>query len=509
MAVATYTPFPMTATATTTMMTGFTGSTAVRRIRTPSPQDVLSGRGGGINSHEGNKVFRELVNQRKEEYNLAQNKKEKIAVALQVVRQVQQQLPVPGRFLQKDPTLAGGSGGQWWVEVNEAKALAKTTQALREGAPKIRQAHRKTEDDPKMKNEKAKKRKRTAPIVATAMATETSSVDDATEKLVLQTVKQDASSLPRYNSELMLLPSTDYSTALEQLQQNVDKAKHYAEKIRHEGQPSQPQATSTMEALVAPLTSNKAFSVMYGQPKVNPLTMPAVDPFAETPPLMAAPEPDIADDIPVLSLDSGRIIVVDNIDNNSAARSPNRRRKLRRVHSLALSDYNGTNLDPATDEAVEFVNPFADESNILASDNDSSVVKAHVPSSVFNHWSNNGNKNDVGNNIDTTDHSRWKDRSVGGCLNRLLSFTSSSASSNFSEESQLRHDDENLISESNDNDYFFHDVIPEGDVGEGLKSIFDVVHQDGPSLDKKNITSSLIRRTSFASRNRLLVSGRQ
>jgi len=110
---------------------------------------------------------------------------------------------------------------------------------------------------------------------------------------------------------------------------------------------------------------------------------------------------------------------------------------------------------------------------------------------------------------DKTKTNRWKDRSVGGCLNRLLSFTSSSASSNFSEESQLRHDDENLISESNDNDYFFHDVIPEGDVGEGLKSIFDVVHQDGPSLDKKNITSSLIRRTSFASRNRLLVSGRQ
>jgi len=236
--------------------------------------------------------------------------------------------------------------------------------------------------------------------------------------------------------------------------------------------------------------------------------MPAVDPFAETPPLMAAPEPDLADDIPVLSLDSGRTIVVDNIDNNSAARSPNKRRRLRRVHSLALSDYDGTNLDPATDEAVEFVNPFADESNILASENDSGVVKAHVPSSVFNHWSNNGNKNDVGNNIDTTDHSRCQDRSVGGCLNKLLSFSSSSASSDFSEESQLRHDDENL-SESNNNDYFFHDDISEGDVGEGLKSIFDVVHQDGPSLDKKNSTSSLIRRTSFASRNRLLVSGRQ
>lgn len=476
----------------------------MRRIRTPNPQDVLSGRGGGINSHKGNKAFREWVNQRKEEYNLAQNKKEKIAVAMQVVRQVQQQVPVPGRFLQKDPTLPGGSSGHWWVEVNEAKALAKTTQALREGAPKIRQAHRKTEGGP----EKAKKRKRDAPIVATAMATEISSVDDATEKLVLQTVKQDASTLPRYKSEQMLLPTTDYTTALEQLQQNVEKAKHDADKVQHEGQPSQPHATSTMTTLVAPLTSNKAFNVMYGQQqnnagknrRFNPLTMPAVDPFAETPPLRAAPEPDVADDIPVLSLDSGRTIVVDNICNSSAAQSP--RKKLRRVHSLTLSDYGGTNLDPATDEAVEFVNPFADESSILASENDPSVVKSHVPSSLVNQWSNNGN--------DTTDNSRLKERSIGGCLNRLLSFSSSSAASNDSmAESQLRHNDENLNSENNNNDYFFHDDIPEGDIGEGLKSIFDVVHPDGPSLENKNSTSSLIRRTSFASRNRLLVSGRQ
>ena len=125
-------------------------------LRTPNAQDVLSGRGGGINSHKGNKTFREWVNQRKEEYNLAQNKKEKIAVAMQVVHQVHQQSPVPGRFLQRDTT----TSGQWWVEISEANALAKTTQALREGAPKIRQTLRTNN----LESTSAKKRKRKAVI---------------------------------------------------------------------------------------------------------------------------------------------------------------------------------------------------------------------------------------------------------------------------------------------------------------------------------------------------------
>jgi hypothetical protein len=111
----------------------------IRRIRTPHPHDVLSGRGGGINSHPGNKVFREWVNLRKEDYNLAPNKKEKTRVAEEVMDQVRQQDP-PGRFLQKDNSIT--SGPTWWIEVSEERALAKTSQALREGAPQIRLAHK-------------------------------------------------------------------------------------------------------------------------------------------------------------------------------------------------------------------------------------------------------------------------------------------------------------------------------------------------------------------------------
>jgi len=531
----TYPPFPMTATKST-MVAAFIGGTPVRRIRTPNPHDVLSGRGGGINNHKGNKAFREWVNQRKEDYNLAKNKKEKIAVAMQVVRQVQLQGPEPGRFLQRDPTVVGGNGGHWWLEINETKALAKTTQALREGAPKIRQAHQTSEESPEKTTEKAKKRKRKAPIAATS--TETPLIDDATEKLVLQSVKQDASHLPRYRSEQMLLPTTDYSVALEQLQENVEKAKHeaYRQTVRvdtfqHQEQPLRPQATSPVTTLVAPLTSNKAFSKMYGEQndvtssksRFNPLMMLEVDPFAETPPLMAAPEPDLADDIPTLSLDSGRTFFVDDIGNKSDLPSPNRKRKLHRVHSLALSDYDGTTLDPATDALVEFVNPFADESNVFVIENDPNVVMSHVPTSVFNRWNKIGNGNAVEDKKCTTEQSR----SVGGYLNRLLSVSSCLADSNDSEVGSrlCRNDDNQNCESNNNNDYFFHDDSPESDFGETMRSTFDVVHPHRTSPEKcdcnspmtcggtininKNSTSSLIRRASFTSRNRALVSGRQ
>ena len=337
------------------MVAGLNGSAPVHRIRTPNAQDVLSGRGGGINSHKGNKTFRKWVNQRKEEYNLAQNKKEKIAVAMQVVNQVHQQSPVPGRFLQRDTT----TSGQWWVEISEAKALAKTTQALREGAPKIRQTLRNNN----LESTSAKKRKRKAPSVA--ISVETPQLDDDVEKLVLQSVKQDASSLPRYKSEQLLLPSASYSEAINQLHENAEKARRDADK-----------ATSPVPTLVAPLTSNKVFKQMYGQN--NPLSMPAVDPFAETPPLMAAPEPDV-NDIPVLSLNSATTYQVGEIPAPQTKRS-----KLHRVHSLALSDVDGADFD-------QFVNPFADESNVLAVVNDPEVVKAHVPASVLNQWSKNVN----------------------------------------------------------------------------------------------------------------------
>lgn len=472
----TYPPVPMTA-SQTTIIAGMGGAAPVHRIRTPNAQDVLSGRGGGINSHKGNKAFREWVNQRKEEYNRAQNKKEKIAVAMQVVRQVHNQAPVPGRFLQRDTSVVGGNSGQWWVEISEAKALAKTTQALREGAPKIRQLIRNEE------SKSAKKRKRKAPVVA--ITTETPVMDDATEKLVLQAVKEDTSSLKRYKSEQLLLPSKDYSVAIEQLQENVEKARRDADK-----------AQSPVPTLVAPLTSNKVFKQMYGPKEAssqfNPLAMPAVDPFAETPPLVAAPEPDLANEIPVLSLDTGRTIQVDEIP------PPTKRKRLPRVHSLALSDVDGTPLDPATDEPVEFVNPFADESNVLETENDPSVVKTHVPASVYNQWSKTMNA--TGQDTSNATENKSKVISIGGYLNRLLSFSSSSGLSNNKKSEHrplFRLSDETAENGGEGSDYFFLED-------------FDLASINTEPGDDMTSAPSLLRLTSISARNRgLAASGRQ
>lgn len=120
------------------------GGTMLRRIRSPHAHDVLCGRGGGINSHVGNRVFRDWVAERRLDYNLASSKADKARVAKEVMNRVTIQDP-PGRFLQRDPTSGIGS---WWIEVSEEKAMAKTSQALREGAPTIRAQHQHPDDSP-------------------------------------------------------------------------------------------------------------------------------------------------------------------------------------------------------------------------------------------------------------------------------------------------------------------------------------------------------------------------
>jgi len=119
--------------------------TGVVRLRTPHPHDVLCGRGGSINSHPGNIRFREWVKVRKQAYNLATTKVSKARMCREVFNLVRGLNP-PGRFLQRMDD-SGITGGCWWMEINEQKALAKTSQALREGAPRIREMH-KTETTP-------------------------------------------------------------------------------------------------------------------------------------------------------------------------------------------------------------------------------------------------------------------------------------------------------------------------------------------------------------------------
>ena len=85
--------------------------------------DVLCGRGGGTNSQIGNRRFRKLVQEFQPTYLLAR-RKEKPLLARTIVLIIRKR---GGRFLKKDDAT-----GELY-EVGDAKAEAKTSQALREG----------------------------------------------------------------------------------------------------------------------------------------------------------------------------------------------------------------------------------------------------------------------------------------------------------------------------------------------------------------------------------------
>mmetsp|Transcript_19784 Transcript_19784/g.30537 ORF Transcript_19784/g.30537 Transcript_19784/m.30537 type:complete len:583 (+) Transcript_19784:227-1975(+) len=93
--------------------------------------DVLSGRGGRINAHDGNIRFREICQDYKKDYLAPTTKKlEKAHIAAGIVDSIRAMDP-PGRFLKEDPD------GTWW-DIGDFKAIKKVGQALREDAPEIR-----------------------------------------------------------------------------------------------------------------------------------------------------------------------------------------------------------------------------------------------------------------------------------------------------------------------------------------------------------------------------------
>lgn len=95
-----------------------------------SENDVLCGRGGGSFKQPGNVLFRRLVNANKVTYANCR-KFEKMRISRGIVTFLRNQTP-PGRFLEQN-TVTG-----LWYDIGEKKALEKTSQALREGAPKLR-----------------------------------------------------------------------------------------------------------------------------------------------------------------------------------------------------------------------------------------------------------------------------------------------------------------------------------------------------------------------------------
>ena len=88
--------------------------------------DVLCGRGGVTNSHEGNIHFRNLANQYRWHYATA-TKSRKANVARFLVQKIRDQ---HGRFLKKE-------ADDSWYEIGDELALAKAAQTLREGLAKV------------------------------------------------------------------------------------------------------------------------------------------------------------------------------------------------------------------------------------------------------------------------------------------------------------------------------------------------------------------------------------
>eukprot|EP01083_Nonionella_stella_P006222 18111_1 len=105
-------------------------------VKAPTKNDVLSGRGGAVNSHPGNKRYRSLVNSIKTEYLSPKTKKmQKTHMAAQIVWAVRESDP-PGRFLKLDRETGE------WNEIGDKAAFRKTGQALRENSSEFRSCWR-------------------------------------------------------------------------------------------------------------------------------------------------------------------------------------------------------------------------------------------------------------------------------------------------------------------------------------------------------------------------------
>uniref|UniRef100_A0A7S2YNI3 DUF6824 domain-containing protein n=1 Tax=Entomoneis paludosa TaxID=265537 RepID=A0A7S2YNI3_9STRA len=94
-----------------------------------SDVDVLCGRGGAALRHPGNQTYRRLVNLNKGLY-ITCLKTEKLKISRSIVAAIREQ---KGRFLEKD------NKSNSWYDIGDKKAVEKTSQALREGQPKLRQ----------------------------------------------------------------------------------------------------------------------------------------------------------------------------------------------------------------------------------------------------------------------------------------------------------------------------------------------------------------------------------
>lgn len=98
-------------------------------IKIVHPHDVLAGRGNGVQNHQGNIFYRELIHDHKFEY-ITAARDSKIMLCELVYERITNRSP-PGRFLKRD------SRTKQWNEMSRKDAIKKIGQAFREGASLI------------------------------------------------------------------------------------------------------------------------------------------------------------------------------------------------------------------------------------------------------------------------------------------------------------------------------------------------------------------------------------
>jgi len=168
-------------------------------------------------------------------------------------------------------------------------------------------------------------------------------------------------------------PRSTTDNALQTLKRNAQEAKSRAEREYEQQQLQQQQEEQRSKmSIVPPLLSNKEFEEKYTSPPkkarfVNHRTAlclpdhPAL-PKDATPPLTSIPYPPIpqqqgVDPIKLLELPSAINDTITTTVTNDPINS------LLRTHSLALSDFSHGDIQDLNEE---FVNPFADESDIIS-----------------------------------------------------------------------------------------------------------------------------------------------
>lgn len=134
--------------------------TSVGGMVKPMNNDILSGRGAGVNLHPGNIFFRSLIQSGKDAYVAADPGEKK-----RIIRHIVDAAINRGRFLKQDPKT------ELWIPISLEEAKRKTGQALRENAPAIKKQQDEIKQKLQLVNELQSVRQNCLPSIRKEMET--------------------------------------------------------------------------------------------------------------------------------------------------------------------------------------------------------------------------------------------------------------------------------------------------------------------------------------------------